>query len=292
LKTAPPIRPAAAMAGAVAAVAVPVDARPARPPGPRRPAPPGRPAVDPRIVARRIAVRRAEGQRRLRRLLWIGGGVTSVAVLLGLTRTPLLDLDRLEVTGTGDPAVAATLSTAGIRPGRPLADLDLAAGERALEALPQVASADLRRRWPGTLEVDVEPRVPVASVAVAGGNALVAADGVVVAVAAGPAPLVRIDAPPTLVAGDRLESTDLVTVAASLPEALRPQVAGIVSGDGAGSAELLLTDGTVVRLGAVDQLDDKLPAVVTVLTQVDRSCIAVVDVRVPSVPTVTRSARC
>jgi cell division protein FtsQ len=260
-----------------------------RPPRPARPAPL---AVDPRISARRIAVRREEGQRRLRRLLWLGGGAASVALLLGVTRTPLLDLDHLDVSGTDDPAAAAVLAEAGFRPGRPLADLDLGGGERALESLPQVASAELERHWPGTVEVDIEPRRPVASVAVAGGVALVAADGVVVSVGAGPSDLVPVDGSPTLAPGDRFAAPELLAVAAALPEALRPLVAGIGAGDGSGSAELRLTDGAVVHLGAADQLDDKLLAAATVLTQVDRTCVAVVDVRVPSVPTVTRTTSC
>jgi hypothetical protein len=69
-------------------------------------------------------------------------------------------------------------------------------------------------------------------------------------------------------------------------------VAGVGRGDGDGSAELRLADGAVVRLGAADQLDAKLLAAATVLTQVDTTCLAVVDVRVPSVPTVTRSRSC
>jgi len=129
-------------------------------------------------------------------------------------------------------------------------------------------------------------------VAVAGGVALVAADGVVVSVTAEPTALVRIAGPPTLAAGDQLDQHDLLAVAGRLPEALRAEVAGIAPGDGAGSVELHLVDGAVVRLGAADQLDDKLPAVLTVLTQVDRACVQVIDVRVPSVPTVTRSRGC
>jgi cell division protein FtsQ len=290
LKTPPPVRPAAAGLGVGSAViAAGLVTRRARGEPLGRP---GTPAVDPRISARRIAVRREEGQRRLRRLLWLGGGIGVLAVLLAVTRTPLLDLDHLTVAGTDDPAVVAALDDAGIRLGDPLTDLDLRTGERALEALPQVSSAELWREWPGTLRVEVEPRLPVAAVAVAGGTALVAADGVVVTVTSEPTALVRVAGPHALAAGDRLDALPLLAVAARLPESLRAEVAGIAAGDGAGAVELHLHDGSIVRLGAADQLDDKLPAAVTVLSQVDRSCVQVIDVRVPSVPTVTRSRGC
>jgi cell division protein FtsQ len=249
-------------------------------------------AIDPRISARRIAVQRAEGQRRLHRLLWVGGCVGIAVLGLGATRTPLLDVDRLEVSGADSAAVADALAPAGIRPGTPLVDVDLARGRAELEALPWVANAELRRAWPGTVEVRVEARIPVARVAVAAGSALVAEDGVVVAVDPAPSDLVPVEGPATLAPGERFEAPALLAVAAALPTELRPLVASVGNGDGSGAAVLHLADGGLVRLGAADQLEPKLLAALTVLTQVDRSCLAVLDVRVPSAPTVTRGRSC
>jgi cell division protein FtsQ len=249
-------------------------------------------AIDPRISARRIAVRREEGQRRLHRLLWVGGCIGVAALSLGATRTPLLDLDRLEVTGADPAAVADALAAAGIRPGTALVDVDLAEGRAALEALPWVAEAELRRAWPGTVEVSVVAREPVASVAVAGGTALVAADGVVVAVGPDAGGLVPVEGPATVAAGDHVDLPGQLAVAAALPVELRPFVASVGAGDGAGAVVLHLAGGGLVRLGAADQLEAKLLAALTVLTQVDRSCLAVLDVRVPSAPTVTRGPGC
>jgi cell division septal protein FtsQ len=72
---------------------------------------------------------------------------------------------------------------------------------------------------------------------------------------------------------------------------LRLLVAGIATTDD-GAVELQLLDGAVVRLGAADQLAAKLVSAETVLTQVDTTCLATVDVRVPSAPTVTRQPGC
>jgi cell division septal protein FtsQ len=140
----------------------------------------------------------------------------------------------------------------------------------------------------------VTPRQPVAVVRAAGGDAIVGADGVVVAVAA-PATvgdLVAVDGPAGLAAGDRFEDRSLLQVAAALPSALRAAVAGIGAGDGEGAVELRLVDGGVVRLGAADQLGAKLVAVATVLEQVDTACLTALDVRVPAAPTVTRAQGC
>lgn len=285
MRAAPPIRAAAAGP----ALGLPLTA----------PVPPVR--VDPRIWARRIAVRRLEGRRRLRRLLWLGGAVVVVVAGLGSTRTPLLDVDHIEIIGsTSDAPLRDALADAGLQPGRALVDVDLGGAEEVLLALPSVAEVRVERVWPGTVEVDVVERAPVAVVSVAGGEALVAADGIVVdvlaldPVAAGPATagLARIEGTSSLAAGDQFEAGDLLAVAAALPDPIRSMVAAIGPGESSGEVELRLAGGGTVRIGATDQLDAKLVAAVTVLTQVDARCLAVLDVRVPSVATVTRAAGC
>ena len=71
-----------------------------------------RPPIDPRIRQRRIAVRREEGRRRLRLLV---GVVTVSGLVVGgwaATRSPLLDVDRVDVVGAArtprDALVAAS----------------------------------------------------------------------------------------------------------------------------------------------------------------------------------------
>jgi cell division protein FtsQ len=289
--TAPSIRPPA-----------PLGAGPARPVSRSRarPAAPVRPVLDPRLSARRIAVRRDEGRRRLRRLAWIGGALLAVAAALGSTRTPLLDLDHIEVAGdarVGDAEVLAAIAAAGIRPGRPLADLDLGQAEAALEQLPAVQDAEVVRHWPGGVEVRLTERRPVAVVGVAGGRAVIGADGTVIALepldrAPATPGLVLVDGPATLVVGDRFEAAELLDVAAAMPPSLVPLVAAVGAGEGSGAVDLRLAGGGVVHLGSAEQLAAKLLAAATVLHEVDGTCLDAIDVRVPSAPTVTRRAGC
>lgn len=297
MRGAPPVR-ASALVTASPAPARPASPRPA-PARPPRPVEPEAAPIDPRISARRIAVRRDEGRRRLRKLTWLGVVVVLVAGAFGATRTPLLDLDHVRVDGAahlGEEPVLAAMAEAGVRPGQPLVDLDLGGAEAALEALPGVQDAELVRRWPGTVEVHLIERVPAAAVAVNGGRAVVGADGIVLAVepstGSTTSGLVLVDGPATLAVGDRFESTALVAVAAALPPSVVPLVSGVGFGDGEGTVELRLVAGGVVRIGTVDQLGAKLQAVETVLAQADTSCLAVLDVRVPSPATVTRRPSC
>lgn len=261
-----------------------------------RPAPaPTPPRTDPRILARRIAVRRSEGRRRLRRLLWFGAGLAAVAAAVGATRTPLLDVDHVEVTGArriGIDEVLGAATVAGAELGAPLTDVDEGAVERALEALPPIADASVHRSWPGTIDVEIVERTPVAAYTEDGATAVLAADGVVIeVVAAPPAGLpVLAGTDVDLEPGAVVDAPDLLAVAAALP----PQVAGSVTAVAADGdeVELVLGDGGVARLGPAVEIGAKLVAVATVLEQVDLDCLATVDVRVPSAPAVTRTPGC
>lgn len=269
--------------------------------------------VDRRIAARRRAVAEEESRRRARRMLWLAGPVALIALVLGITRTPLLDVDHVviapapvegaaELSAAEQAAVQEALAGVDLARGEPLVDVDLHAGEEALEALPWVERAEVARRWPGTLEVEVLRRVPVGAVATTGGAALVDRTGQVVGlVPADGSPaaglvtgLVELEGPGDLAPGDELEAPDLLAVAELVPEALVPMVARVGAGEGP-AVVLHLRDGGTVDLGpplGPADVADKLHAAVTMLTQVDRTCLQVLDVSVPTVPTVTRVPGC
>ena len=50
--------------------------------------------------------------------------------------------------------------------------------------------------------------------------------------------------------------------------------------------------GGVVRFGSTEDLDEKITAVKTVLSDVDTACMALLDVRVPGSPALTRNQGC
>jgi hypothetical protein len=53
-----------------------------------------------------------------------------------------------------------------------------------------------------------------------------------------------------------------------------------------------LAAGGEVRFGSVEDLDDKIVAMETVLGDVDTTCLELLDVRVPGSPALTRHQRC
>jgi len=265
---------------------------------PERPAPTpaASPQIDPRIRARRIEVQRDAGRKRLRRL-GIGGGVVGGVVMLwGLTLTPLLDVDTIRIEGadrTGDEPVLDALD---IRHGDALLTVDVDGASRAVSDLPWVATASVRRSWPGTVVVSVVERTPVAAIEATGdGWVLVDAGGRQLAVEREPAvDLVRVagrplDPAPGVAAGDRY--TGALHLAAAIPPSLRARIQALwPQRDGSVEASVSLPIGgtATARFGDGDQLEAKLVALAAVLERADLHGVRFIDLRVPAAPALTR----
>jgi cell division protein FtsQ len=254
--------------------------------------------IDPRIEQRRIEVRRHETRHRLRLLSGALAVVGLVGAGYGATRSALLDVDRVRVTGIGSTSREAVLEASGLapRPGRrPLmVDVRTEVVARRLEGLPWVERALVRRRWPATVEVSIAERTPVAVVpAATQGWALVDVDGRVLATMADPpGDLVPVRA--AVAAGPPGTAVDVETHGGvEVAAALRPPLAGRVSEvvvHPGGGVELTLRPRTTVRLGRPEQVGEKLVALVTLVERVDLRGVLVVDVRVPTAPVLTRGA--
>jgi cell division protein FtsQ len=248
--------------------------------------------IDPRIRARRIAVRREEGRRRLRFLIWCAAGLAVLGAGVVATRSPLLDVDTVEVSGDVQTGRRQTLEALGVAEGDLMLEVDPGAAARRLERLPWIASATVRRQFPSTVTVVVVERRVAAAVPAAGERwALVDATGHVIDVLVEPPPdIVRVlGVRPVTGAGDRLPAParDALTVAGAVPPPLRPRVPEVVSGPH--GLELRLTPQGVVRFGPAAAVGPKFQALATLLERVDLADVAVIDLRVPDAPVLTRA---
>lgn len=242
--------------------------------------------VDPRMRARRVAVTREQGRRRLRVLLVvviaaaIGGGAW-----LAVT-SPLLDVDRIVVRGTSQASSREAIrAAAGVRTGDALLLLDVGELERRIEAVPSVGEAHVRRHLPDELDITVVERVAAGwarrdreQVALVDGTGRVIAD------TSTPPPdlpevlgLTRLPAP-----GGQVAPKPATGVLEELPTALRNRVESVaVMG---GVAVLTLVDGVEVRLGPAIDVVTKGRTAQAVLAALGDARIAYVDVRVPGAP--------
>jgi cell division protein FtsQ len=247
--------------------------------------------IDPRLSERWVETRRREGRRRLR----IVAGVLAVGVLVGgswgVTRSPVLDVDRVVVDGAVHSGARAVAEASAVRRGQPLLDVDQGAAARRVGVLPWVLRAEVVRVWPGTVRIRVTERVPAAVTrANAGAWALLDRSARVLAlVPSAPPGLAVVDGLPEAGApGTRLgaKATEALGVVTALPPALTPRVAAVAVGDD--GISLRLAPQGEVRLGPAEAMEDKLRAALTVLGVVDGRTVATLDVRIPTAPVLTR----
>lgn len=246
--------------------------------------------IDPRIRARRIEVRRHEGRRRLGRLVEAALVVAVALCFVGALFTPLLDVDRITVSG-GDPGRAEqVVAAAGVDLGTPLVSIDLrAVGERVV-ALPWVAEVEVHRTVGGSIDLAVTERRPVATVAGPDGPMAVDAEGRVLGPADGAAELPQLEGVDPVAPGEFLPAStlDALAVAAELGASLPGTVTALDPAELVGTLAL----GGRVRFGGPERLEAKLRSLTTVLAQVDLTCLDTIDLRLPGSPVLTREEGC
>lgn len=242
--------------------------------------------VDPRLRARRVAVQRELGRRRLRVFL----GIAAVPALLGaaylLVDSAMFDVDRVQVVGASQSRPAEVVAVSEIERGEPMVRLDAGAAARRVEQIPWVASARVVRRWPGTVRIEVSEYDPAAFVRRSTSSvALVASDGRVLDdVATAPEGLLEIVGVRRLPeVGATLSPPGAAGLASRLPAALAGRVAEVDLSHG---VTLRLADGPEIRLGDLGDLDAKAAAALAVLERLGEEPAEYLDVGVPSAPVV------
>jgi cell division protein FtsQ len=270
------VPPRSLLADAVPPAAVPVPRRPEQAPG-RRPSR-GRPPASARALAARY---------RRRRLAAALLGVVVLLVVVGLgTRVLLYDaglanVEDLTVTGLTTVPEQAVRDAAAVTPGGPLISVDTAGIASRVAALEGIASVEVRRAWPHTVEVEVTERVPVALWQTAAGLYEVDTTGLSYRRAPDPPPAL-----PRLtfagVAPQDPATAAAITVLRDLTEPLRAQVATVaVAGT---QVTLGLVDDRSVRWGDPERSADKIAVLGPLLGQPG----SVYDVSSPDLPTVRR----
>jgi cell division protein FtsQ len=247
--------------------------------------------IDPRMEQRRRDVHAAQTRRRLRVLRAVVIAVVAGLLADALLHSPLLDVRRPRVSGEVQTSPVDILRAGGLT-GHPLMiRLSLTRAARAIERLPWIATARVRRSWPDTVIVTVTERVPAAIVV----SDLVDASGRVLSPAPAFAPLVpvRVDtgatAPVVPPPGEPVPGIYRpgLAVAAAMPAAVRTRVTAVlVRPDG--TVRLALTTGTSALLGDTGDLAAKFEALLTILERVQVGR-APIDVSVPTAPVLLTS---
>ena len=212
----------------------------------------------------------------------------------GLTRSPLLDLDRIEVKGVErtDPDAVRVASALDLHAA--MTDLDLTQARAGIAELPWVGEVHVARRWPATAVVRVVERVPVASVRAPDGIVLVDKTArVLERVETAPAGLPRLIVIDPAVAPGQTQPhvAALLSIAIQLTPELRVWVNSLTVGPD-GSPQLRLRDDVPVVFGDAVRISEKLIDLSTVLTRVDLKDICRIDISAVHNPSVARIPNC
>lgn len=239
--------------------------------------------VDPRIAARRESVRSDRNRRRLRVLVVIAVIAAVLAALWLLSRTALLDVDRVGVAGSSRLQIEEVIAASGVGVGDPLVGVDTGAVAHRLEQHPWIRSAKVSRAWGGDVTITVVERVPVGRVRGEDGvEQLVDGTGALL----GPAIGDDISLPEI-----RGVSSDTLALAGLLPPGVRSRVTTVV-GEQDGRLQLQLRPRGTVEFGPASDLSEKVAALVTVMGQVDQRDLCTIRVITPDTPVVTRTPIC
>jgi cell division protein FtsQ len=259
---------------------------------PAAPRPKPRPPIDPRISARRTAVTREQGRRRLHVLV---GLLIATALLVGgwfLLHSSLLSARAITVVGATHETAAQVEAAANLSSHRPLVDINTGAAAAAIEQLPWVRRATVQVQWPDGVRVVINEEVPMLTMSTADGKWVeISADGRVLALSATRPPgLMLLTGPqPAGAVGTTLADTDGpgLSVATTLPISFRAQVTGVHVEPG-GWVQLSMTTPIVVDIGLPTQLTAKYEDVSSILAGATLHDGAIIDVSVPDAPTVTQ----
>ena len=226
--------------------------------------------------ARRQWARRWLAWRRVVTLLLLVGLVVGTIWLVYFS--DLLAVKTVEVDGARTLATEEVREVAAVPTGQPLARVDLDAIRARVEALAVVRDADVTRTWPDRVHIDVEERVAIAVVDIAGRTRGMDSQGVVFRDYPKPPP----DLPQVHTTSDTRSDAlrEAALVVESLPSEITRRVYHVEVAT-IDQISLALRDGKTVVWGSAEESDAKAEVLTGLLRQPARTY----DVSVPGQPT-------
>ncbi|MCP3933921.1 MAG: FtsQ-type POTRA domain-containing protein [Actinomycetia bacterium] len=248
-------------------------------------------SIDPRLRARRSAVLRAQGRRRLRWLVIALVVVITIVTGWFVVRSSLFAIDSIGWSGLDSVTLTEASSAAGIAEGMSLTEADPAVIAERLEELPWVLDANVTRSWWGTVSIDITERTAVAMV-MREQDVWVVVDemGKVLSEAVVRHDLPRLSGigaagvPGSDLASDAIAPLEVVSL---LPESIRARVEGVAR-DARGEMWVSLRTADRILLGSDRDIAMKVVALTTVLESLDFEGRTgwEMDVSVPTLPSV------
>jgi cell division protein FtsQ len=236
---------------------------------------------------RPLASRQPTGSKPVRRKVlrrrWVAllSLVTVLALGYLVCFTSLLGVRTVEVTGATSVPADQIRAAAGVPLRAPMLLINTGEIAGRVARLSGVASVEVSRSWPSTIEISVTERTPVGFFNGPGGVHLVDATGLDYKTAR-----TKPDGLPELslrrIAPDDPVTRSVAAVLVSLPQELKRQVA-VVRAQTPGGVEFTVVGGKIVRWGSAEGADRKAKVLAVLLTRPGK----IYDVASPELPTVS-----
>jgi cell division protein FtsQ len=238
-------------------------------------------AARPKPSPRARPNRQVEIRRRWVALLSV---LTVVAVLYLLFFSSMLGVKDVSVSGSRTVTADQIRTAAAVPADKPLLRLSTDEIRDRVAAMPGIATVEVSRSWPNTVDITVTERTAIAFFdSGPGGDGVHLVDGggvVFKTVPARPAGLPELRLPK--VSADDPVTRAVTAVLGVIPEQLLKQVTTATAKTPA-SVEFTLSSGKIVRWGTAEQTDRKAKVLAALLTQEGK----VYDVAAPELPTIT-----
>ncbi|MDT7802264.1 MAG: cell division protein FtsQ [Actinomycetota bacterium] len=235
----------------------------------------------PKPAARNRPNRQVEIRRRWVALLSL---LTVIALVYLLYFSSMLGAKDVSVTGSRTVTADQIRAAAAVPIDKPLLRLSTDEIRDRVAAMPGIATVEVSRSWPSTVEITVTERTAIAFFdSGPGGDGVHLVDGggvVFKTVPARPAGLPELKLPK--VSADDPVTRAVTAVLGVIPEQLLKQVTTATAKTPA-SVEFTLSSGKIVRWGTAEQTDRKAKVLAALLTQDGK----VYDVAAPELPTIT-----
>lgn len=239
-------------------------------------------ASDPQAVTRKRFARRQWARRWLVWRYLVAAVVALALVATGVWLvffSSVLAVSGVDVQGTSVLSQTEVAEAADVPDGRPLARVDVASIRDRVEELPAVESADVSRKWPDEIRIDVVERTMVAVVPAGGGYRGLDGSGVIFRTLPNRPPRVPLIRTEPDVEDEVL--TEGARVAGVLPRRVLRRVE-YVEVHSVDEISLALRDGRTVRWGSAEHAEEKAKVLPALLRQPG----TVYNVTVPDQPTV------
>ena len=242
-----------------------------------------RPETDATTRRSRRAFARRQWARRWLTWKYVLAALVLVAVVAGaiwlFLFSSVLAVKQVDVSGTEGLRPAQVRAVAGLDTGEPLARVDLDDVRSRVQALALVRSAEVTRKWPDTIAIEVQERVAIATVEIGAQLRGLDLDGVVFDEFAEPPPgLPRVE---TSADAGREALREAAAVVSALPEDLAARVDHVEVAT-VDQISLVLRDDRVVVWGSAEESDLKAEVLVGLLATPGSAY----DVSVPGQPTI------